>query len=116
MTKINGTSISLTRGDSLRVQVSIMKDGELYSPSGSDTIRFFMKRGTMNEFRTAYKDQSPLIEKTIPTDTMLLALDPEDTQSLDFGEYVYDVQITFANSIVDTFINNAKFTILPEVG
>lgn len=51
----------------------------------------------------------------IPTSTMILHLDPEDTKDLGFGEYVYDVELTFANGDVDTFINNAKFILAPEV-
>jgi hypothetical protein len=46
---------------------------------------------------------------------MILHLEPDDTKGLGFGEYVYDVELTFANGDVDTFINNARFSLVPEV-
>lgn len=106
----------MTRGDTLRVLVSIEMDGEGYTPEEGDTVTFYLKRAAMNGSRTAYKDSEPLITKTVPTATMVLTLAPEDTKPLGFGEYVYDLQITFTNGTVDTFINNANFTIVPEVG
>lgn len=116
MTKVNGTSISMTRGDSLQVQVSITLNGGSYTPQNGDVLTFFLKHRAMNQAKTAYSDANPLVTKDIPIATMVLALGPADTKPLDFGEYVYDIQITFANGIVDTFINNARFTLLPEVG
>ena len=46
---------------------------------------------------------------------MILELEPNDTKTLDFGSYVYDVQITFADGRVDTFITEAVFKLTPEV-
>jgi hypothetical protein len=46
---------------------------------------------------------------------MILELDPEDTKPLPFGSYTYDIEITFANGIVDTFICEARFILTPEV-
>ena len=45
-----------------------------------------------------------LINKVIPNDTLELHLEPEDTKKYNFGDYVYDIQITFANGDVYTFI------------
>ena len=42
-------------------------------------------------------DEKPLVVKDIPSDTMLLVLEPEDTKTLPFGKYVYDIQITYAD-------------------
>ena len=69
----------------------------------------------MNSKKTAYRDSEPVINKQIPIDTMLLEFDPSDTKSLDFGDYVYDIEITFEDGSVDTFINNAALIIKPEV-
>ena len=47
---------------------------------------------------------------------MTLDIIPNDTKRLPFGDYVYDVEITFGNTgRVYTFINNAKFKLAPEV-
>ena len=116
MTKVDGTSIEMTRGDTLRVQVGIEQDEETYVPQTGDSVAFFLKHKAFNKDKTEYSDPAPLITKDVPINTMVLQLDPEDTKPLDFGKYVYDLQITFANGTVDTFINNAAFNLVPEVG
>lgn len=105
---ISGTTIRLTRGDSLKIIVTpINVDGSDYEAEDGDVIRFAMKK--------SYNDQEPLIEKNIPVDTYLLELDPSDTKKLRFGEYVYDVELTHANGDVDTYISEATFIITKEV-
>lgn len=107
MYEIKGNNIRLTRGDSLYIQIALTKDGESYTPEEGDSIRFAMKKH--------YLDDSALITKSVPLDTMTLHLEPSDTKDLDFGKYVYDLEITFADGDVDTFINEAEFIIAPEV-
>lgn len=116
MVTISDTDIFMTRGDTLLVQVSVTLDEEGYSPEDGDTIAFYLKRAAMNSKKTAYKDEQPIITKKIPVDTMILELEPDDTKPLEFGDYVYDVEFTYANGRVDTFINNAKLHLIPEVG
>lgn len=112
---IKGTSITLTRGDTLRVKVNITVNGQEYTPTASDSIRFALKHNIMNKKQSAYMDPSPLILKSIPYDTMILELQPQDTKPLEFGTYVYDIQITFQDGTVDTFITEAVFKLTPEV-
>lgn len=112
---ITGTSITLTRGDTLRVKVNIKIDNEDYTPQAGDSIRFALKRPLLNSKKTDFKDVQPLILKPIPIDTMILELEPSDTKILDFGSYVYDIEITFKDGTVDTFITEANFKITPEV-
>ena len=104
---INNNEISLTRGDSLVAQISIMDGCDEYTPQEGDIIRFAMKKN--------YGKNEVLIRKEIPIDTLTLEILPEDTKSLSFGSYVYDVEITFANGRVDTFIPNGVFKITEEV-
>lgn len=116
---VKGTTIYLTRGDSLILQVVILRGEpgkeEIYTPEEGDKVRFALKRGIMNPEKTKYLDAKPLITKNIPISTLILRLEPEDTKWLDFGTYAYDIEITFANGIVDTFINDAKLVLTPEV-
>lgn len=112
---VQGTSISLTRGDTLRVKINITLDDEPYTPQAGDSVRFALKHPTFNAKKTDYKDAEPLILKDVPIHNLILELEPEDTKPLDFGNYVYDLQITFADGRVDTFITEAKFKITPEV-
>lgn len=99
-------NIKMTRGDTAKIQISIELDGELYSPQEGDYIRFAVKY--------SYHSPDVILVKEIPKDTMLLHIEPEDTKEMYFSKYVYDVEITFENGDVSTFIQG-EFEILPEV-
>lgn len=112
---VNGNKITLTRGDTLRLKVSITKDGEEYTPVDGDVVRFALKHRDKNADNTEFIDENPLINKEIPIDTMILELEPSDTKSLGFNTYAYDIEITFEDGTVDTFITNAPFKLTEEV-
>ena len=106
--KVNRNTIYLTRGDTFKATLAITNpDGTVYTPKEGDSIRFALKADIY--------DEECLILRDIPIDTMLLVIYPEDTKELDFGTYVYDIQITKANGDVDTFITASKFKITAEV-
>ena len=115
MYSVNGTTIEMTRGDTVIIIVSMKRGTQTYTPQEGDSIRFALKRAVFTRDGSAYIDPEPLILKSIPNDTLELRLNPEDTKGLGFGEYVYDIEITFANGNVDTFIANASFLLEPEV-
>lgn len=116
MYSISGTTIKMTRGDTLIVALNLTYDGESYTPAEGDVIKFMACKGELNSTKSAYKDNTILIEKTIPNDTMVLRLNPNDTKQLSFGTYAYDMEITFEDGRVDTFIQGQKLVIMPEVG
>ena len=107
--EINGTTIKMTRGDTLRVTLTLKDDeGDEYTPLQGDVIRFAMKKD--------YDDENPIIIKEIPNDTLELVLNPEDTKNLPQpSNYVYDMEITYENGDVETFIKEAKLYITKEV-
>lgn len=115
MYSIKGTTITLTRGDTFIATISLKEGSSTYTPVEGDSVRFALKDPQMNAQKTAWMDDTVLINKEIPIDTMQLKLDPEDTKELDFGQYRYDMEITFSNGDVDTFIENAIFILNPEV-
>ena len=107
---VKKTTITLTRGDTFKAIVSIMdKDGNPYDIQPGDSVRFAMKKHYDDP------DSEVLIKKVIPTDTLLLVLEPEDTKRLDFGSYVYDIQLTNVEGEVDTFITKATLLLTEEV-
>lgn len=109
MHTINGHDITLTRGDTLMLQLVLKRGDEDYQPSEGDVIRFALKR--------FYRDPDTAVKivKNIPTDTLVLELKPSDTKTLAMGTtYVYDIQITDADGNVDTFASG-NFTIGQEV-
>lgn len=81
-------------------------DGEEYTPAEGDAVRFAAKK--------AWTDEEPCILIDIPTDTLVLTINPEDTKQLEFGAYNYDLQITFANGDVATFVTKAKLKLEEE--
>ena len=115
MYKVTGTTIEMVRGDSVIIKVSMKMSGEDYVPIEGDSLRFAMKHRTLNSTRTEYTDSEPLLIKPISIEDCMLRLNPEDTKDIGFGTYVYDIEITFADGFVDTFIKNAKIKLLPEV-
>ncbi len=106
--KVKKNTIFLTRGDTFKAHLTINNpDGTEYTPQEGDTVRFALKENI--------EDQECLILRDIPIDTMLLVLNPEDTKNLEFGSYVYDIQLTKANGDVDTFITASKLKLTAEV-
>ena len=109
MLKINGTTITLTRGDSALITLTLTyKNGDFYEPAEGDQIRFAVKK----DFNDLV---SPLLFITIPTDTLLLYISPEQSKGLAYGQYKYDIQLTTASGDVDTFIDKATLVITEEV-
>lgn len=116
MYKVEGNKITLTRGDSLFLAVGITRNGEAYTPQEGDVVRFYLKHDKMKWDNTDFQDEEPVVTKTIPNDTMVLHLLPSDTNELEFGVYKYDIEITFADGEVSTFINDESFRLAREVG
>ena len=114
MVRVKNNKITMTRGDTLRLKVGMILDDEEYTPQEGDEVRIAVKNDILNATRTDYVDAEPLILVTIPNDTLILRLDPQHTKSLPFGTYAYDIQITFADGTVDTFISN-KLVLTEEV-
>lgn len=113
---IKGTAIHLTRGDTLFADVTVLNtDGTPYDFKDGDTVRFAMKE--------TYEDQRPLISKELTirgVGVARLRLDSSDTKDLNFGKYIYDVQITThddddESEIVDTIIPRSYFYLEKEV-
>ena len=105
---VKGTEIILTRGDTFRATLTIQDcNGDIYVPQPGDVIRFAMKK--------RYSDKDVLLTKIIDNETLTLKLSPEDTKSLLFGTYVYDIELTYSSGDVDTFIAGATLRLMEEV-
>ena len=106
----NNYNITMTRGDTFARTLVLTKGDEPYVPQEGDVIRFAMAQ--------VYKDKPGyelLLEKVIPNDTLLWKIEPSETSSLAYGNYKYDLQITYADGTVETFANKKKLTLTEEV-
>lgn len=88
------TNITMTRGDSFYATVTMRQDGEPYTPAEGDVVFFAMENHA----------GVTVIAKTIPTDSLLLALYPEETKGLPIGTYTYNIRLVAAAGTVDTFV------------
>ena len=79
--------------------------GEKYNLQEEDKLVFTVKKNTSTDIT--------ILQKQILGDTFTLTHD--DTKCLDYGKYVYDIQLTQANGDVTTVIQPSVFEIMPEV-
>ena len=97
MLEVQGTTIHLTRGDTAEFEIAALGyDGKPYEFQEGDAVRFRLTR--------KWDDRNAIVERAVPTTTMLLKIVPSDTSELRFGDYKYDVQLTTAGGDVFTFI------------
>ncbi len=104
MFQIVNNTIKITRGDSGEIDIAIYDtDGSKYELKDGDEVLFTVKEGTYSP--------NALIQKTGTKISIL----PEDTKSLSYRKYVFDVQLTTATGTVDTIIPPSTFEVLSEV-
>lgn len=101
-------SVRLTRGDTAALTVNIVDDitKEPYEVSPTDTITLTVKKNVKN---------SEYCFQKVVTGTPKIVIEPEDTKSLDFGKYKYDVELVTDTGGVSTVIEPSLFEVLPEV-
>ena len=106
-------NIEMTRGDSESITVRCFeKSGD------SKTDKPFQSGDTV--YLTVREDAESAIamQKTVtsfPDGAAVIPIDPEDTEGMEFGDYVYDVQVTWANGTVKTLIEPSRFRLTEEV-
>ncbi len=106
--KINGTKVSLTRGDTAFLEISLMNEnGDPYETALGDALYFRLKQNAFSK--------GMLLEKQIDLLTMKLRLDVEDTAGLKFGAYKYEIELVTAEGHHFTVIENADFEVRPEL-
>lgn len=109
--KIDGTNISIIRGDSEVIKVSCRDEsGVDFHFAEGDIVYFTVKRSTNTEEKILQKIVTEFTEGVA-----LITIFPEDTRELKTGIYYYDIQLNRANGQVKTIIPPSKFTINAEV-
>ena len=104
---INGTNISMTRGDTESITVTL--DDGIGFVEG-DIIELTVRVNPSSSNVELYKKVTEFDEGKAR-----IEIRSEDTEGLIFRSYVYDVQLTRANGGIHTIIKPSMFEILPEV-
>lgn len=109
--EIQGTNISMTRGDSQSIIISVKdKDGNKVPLITGDMIYLTVKQSINTEKKvlqkvvTQFEDGNAIIEIT-----------PDDTKDIPFRTYVYDIQLNRVDGTVSTIIPPSNFIIGGEV-
>lgn len=106
MFRIFKNKIFLTRGDSAIFTLTITDtNGDEYTPAEGDEITFTVKANT--------ETRDILIQKDASSGKIEIQL--EDTENLEYGNYVYDVQLKKSDGYVDTIITPHEFRLEEEV-
>ena len=106
MLYIDGTTIRMTRGDTVYLTVPLTSTTEAYEMGSSDTLTFSVKR---RERDTEYVFQK------VSQGNNSFHIEPSDTAALPFGVYKYDVQLNTGDGDVYTVIPPSTLELLMEV-
>ena len=109
--EIQGTNISMIRGDSEAIKVSCEDAQGVDVPlEDGDTLYFTVKKSTNTEEKILQK-----IVTEFTDGVALITIFPKDTRELKIGNYYYDIQLNRANGQVKTIIPPSRFIINAEV-
>lgn len=106
MLYIEGTTIRMTRGDTVYLTVPLTSKTEVYEMAQDDTLTLSVKKALRD---TEYKFQK------VSTGSNEFHIEPADTAELAFGKYLYDVQLNTVNGDVFTVIPTSTIELLSEV-
>ena len=102
--KMQGTNISMIRGDDESITVTIAP-----TPfAAGDTVYLTVREDA----------EEPIVfQKVVTTFTdgaAIIPIDSADTEGKEFGDYVYDIQVTWANGKNKTIVPLSRFTLEEE--
>lgn len=110
MRKVDNDRITLTRGDTLPIDLTLCyRDGSEYVYESGDTIRFAISEGYESEL-----NYHLIYEQEFSAETLSFVMPAEETKKLRYKTYNYDIQLTLANGYVDTVVSS-QLTVNGEV-
>ena len=103
---IKGTNISMVRGDSATITVRCAQQPFTEGDAVAMTVRESVDSPVeLRKDVTAFEYDGSAI----------IPILPEDTSSMGFGDYVYDIQLTRSDGTVNTVVTVSRFTLEEEV-
>lgn len=103
----------ITRGDDAYLDLEIRQQNfpyDIYNLKTGDSALLTVRKSREEDI----DDSNPILVQ-IPFVDGNFHIGSKDTENLDFGNYSYDIQVTFANGDINTIIGPNIFRILPEV-
>lgn len=113
MLELNDNIVTITRGDSAYITLSIIKeDGSLYEFAEGDYIRGQVRKGKS-------RDSELIFDCTFSGETeegaKIWVISPSDTDGVEPGRYYYDMQLVKFSGDVFTFIPVSEFIISADI-
>lgn len=109
--EIQGYNISMIRGDTETIKISCKDAQGVDIPFEDGDVLYF----TVKSFvRTEEKEMQKVITE-FSEGIAYINISPDDTKSMSFRSYVYDIQLNRANGTVKTIVPKSEFTIKGEV-
>ena len=106
MFNIYDNKIMLTRGDTAVMELEILDvNSGTYEGQPGDTAVFTVKKDTITKEK--------MLQKVFNADGQI-RINPEETESWDYGTYYYDVELTQGDGVVQTIITPTEFYITDE--
>lgn len=103
--RVSGTNLSMVRGDTESITVRCAQ-----APfQRGDTVYFTVREDAESEIALQ------LTVTEFPDEEAVIAISHDSTEGMDFGDYVYDIQVTRADGTVTTLVEKSKFTLREEV-
>ena len=101
--------IEMPRGDIHHIQFSVVNQSGTNENLDFDEI-FFTVKDSYN--RSGYLFQKKLSDGSIVKDgdVYTFTINPEDTNSLQFKTYVFDIEVLSDNTVKSTFVGNLHIT------
>lgn len=107
---VNGTKLSMTRGDSETITVICTA-----APFDTGDVLTMTVREDNGDDGYGNIVLQKVIGAFEADGTAIINIAPGDTADLEFTDYIYDIQVTRADGTVTTIIKPAAFTITEEV-
>lgn len=108
---LNGTEIKMTRGDSESLFVSCVDaENNAFDFEAGDTVYLTVKKNINTD---VIELQKVITEFDDGGATFTFA--PNDTKDMDFGSYVYDIQLTQQDGTITTIVKPSRFILCGEV-
>ena len=99
--------ITISRGDTAALEITLSGD----TPNDPNDKVVASLKPTPEQKRAIWRKELTKIDE----DTWLMAINSEDTESLGFREYSWDIRVFYADGNVTTLFNPQPFVVSPVV-